>query len=182
MAVLGKRVRLRAIERDDLPAFVRWLNDPEVIQYLQMYWPLSRAQEEQWFEDSLRQQNDRIMAIETVDGLLIGDVGLHRIDWKERDATLGIVLGEKQYWGQGYGQDAIMALLRFAFETLNLHRVHLTVYAYNLRGIRCYEKCGFKKEGCLREAHYHDGRYHDEIMMGILASEFATRERSSADM
>jgi RimJ/RimL family protein N-acetyltransferase len=172
MSIAGKKIRLRAIERSDIPTFVRWMNDPEVTQYLVTYMPMSQAQEERWFEAQLEQHDGFILGIETLDGKLIGNVGLAHIDWKNRRAGLGVVLGEKEYWGQGYGTDAITALLGFAFKQMNLHSVHLTTYEYNKRAIRCYEKCGFKLEGRMRQAHFYDGQYHDELMMGVLRKEF----------
>jgi RimJ/RimL family protein N-acetyltransferase len=173
MSIPGKKVRLRAIERSDIPTFVRWLNDPEVTQYLKVYMPMSQAQEERWFEAQLEQRDGFILGIETLDGKLIGNVALAHIDWKNSRAGLGIVLGEKEYWGQGYGTDAITALLGFAFKQMNLHSVHLTAYEYNKRAIRCYEKCGFKLEGRMRQAHFCGGQYHDELAMGILREEFS---------
>jgi len=170
--ILGKKTRLRAIERGDILRFVKWLNDPEVRRYLAMYMPLSQAEEEKWFERQLEDQNSKVFAIETEEGVHIGNVGLHNIDWKNRKAILGIFIGEKEYWGQGYGSDAIRALLGFAFREMSLHRVYLSVYDYNERAIRCYEKCGFRHEGRLRKAHFSDGRYHDELMVGILREEF----------
>ena len=172
MSIAGKKIRLRPIERSDIPTFVRWFNDPEVTQYLKMYLPMSLAQEERWFEAQLDQHDLVIMGIETPDGKLIGNIALAHIDWKNRRSGLGVTLGEKEYWGQGYGTDAITTMLGFAFKQMNLHTVHLTVYEYNKRAIRCYEKCGFKLEGRMRQAHYYDGRYHDELMMGILREEF----------
>jgi len=172
MSIPGKKIRLRAIERSDIPAFVRWFNDPEVTQYLQTYMPMSQAQEERWFESQLEQRDGFIFGIETLEGKLIGNLGLVHIDWKNRRAGLGIALGEKAYWGQGYGTDAITALLGFAFNQMNLHSVHLTTYEYNKRAIRCYEKCGFKLEGRMRQAHFYNGQYHDELVMGILREEF----------
>lgn len=177
MTILGKRIRLRAIERSDIPAFVHWFNDPEIRKYLRMYMPFSQAQEERWFEAHLQDQSSLIFGIETLDGKLIGNIGLHDITWKDRHAYLGIVIGEKDYWGQGYGADAITTLLNFAFTQMNLHRVFLTVYDYNQRAIRCYEKCGFKHEGCMRQAHFYDGKYYNELVMGVLRDEFlANRE------
>ncbi len=172
MAIHGKKVRLRAIERSDIPTFVRWLNDPEVTQYLLMFMPMSLAQEERWFEDHLDNQRSHIFGIETSEGKLIGNVGLEDINWKDRKAVLGIVIGEKEYWGQGYGTDAIKTLLGFVFSQMNLRRVSLNVFPYNKRALRCYEKCGFKEEGRLRQAHFSNGQYHDEIVMGILKEEF----------
>ncbi len=174
--LFGESIRLRAIEREDIPAFVRWFNDPEVRRYLLMYKPLSKAREERWFEAHLDKQDEFIFAIEarTEEGWVhIGNIGLHRVDWKNRNATLGIVLGEKAYWGRGYGTDAVRTALRFAFQELNLHRVELEVVAENLRAIRCYEKAGFIREGTRREALFGDGRYHDAYMMAVLAGEAA---------
>jgi RimJ/RimL family protein N-acetyltransferase len=85
---------------------------------------------------------------------------------------LGIIIGDKGHWGRGYGSDAIGALLRWAFDNLNLNRIHLTVWSYNTRAIRCYEKCGFRHEGIMRQARYYDGQYHDEWVMAILRDEF----------
>jgi len=179
VTIQGKRIRLRGIERSDVPTFVRWFNDPEVTMYLRMYLPMSQAEEERWFEEHLERKSGVIFGIETTDGRLIGNCGLEGIDWKERRATLGIAIGEKEYWGQGYGADAITTLLRFAFTQMNLHRIQLTVYSYNERAKRCYEKCGFRHEGTLRESHFYGGRYHDELMMGILCEEFLGGEAVS---
>lgn len=173
--IVGKKVRLRPIERDDLPRFVEWFGDPEVRRHLLMYLPFSLAQEERWFEnllERLERQTDVLLAIETADGVHIGNVGLHSIDWKNRNAEFGIAIGEKAYWGQGYGTDATRTLLTLAFGEMNLHRVFLRVDTDNLRGIRCYEKVGFQREGILRQVGFKGGAYHDQYMMSILESEF----------
>ena len=178
MSIQGKRLRLRAIERTDIPTFVRWFNDPEVRKYLQMLMPMSLAQEERWFEAQLGDQGRHIFGIEALDGKLIGNIGLESINWKNSNAVLGIVIGEKDYWGQGYGSEAIITLLNFVFTQMNLHRVSLTVYEYNQRALHCYEKCGFKLEGCMREGRFHDGKYHDELIMGVLRDEFLSARAS----
>jgi diamine N-acetyltransferase len=177
--IIGKTVRLRPIERDDLPRFVDWFSDPDVRRHLSIYKPFSLAQEERWFENmaqSLERQEQVSMAIETAEGVHIGNVGLHAINWKDRCAELGIVIGDKAYWGQGYGTDAIQTFLGLAFGEMNLHRVFLRVDADNARGIRCYEKVGFQSEGVLRQVVFREGRYHDQYMMSILESEFVTDE------
>jgi len=89
----GQKTKLRAIEREDISTFVRWFNDPEVRQYLAMYMPMSKAEEERWFEEQLADQSSRIFAIETHEGVHIGNIGLHSIDWKNRKAVLGVVIG-----------------------------------------------------------------------------------------
>lgn len=177
--IVGEKVRLRPIERDDLPRFVEWFSDPEVRRYLLVYLPFSLAQEERWFENllgRLERQTDVLLAIETADGVHIGNLGLHSIDWKNRNAELGIAIGEKAYWGQGYGTDAIHTLLGLAFREMNLHRVFLRVNVDNARGIRCYEKVGFRQEGISRDAIFREGAYHDQYVMSILESEFKANE------
>jgi RimJ/RimL family protein N-acetyltransferase len=174
--IVGKNVRLRPVERDDLPRFVAWFADPDVRRYLEVYLPFSLAQEERWFEsllERLERQEDVVLAIETADGVHIGSLGLHAINWKNRCAELGIVIGDNAFWGQGYGTDAIRALLGLAFGEMNLHRVFLLVDVDNARGIRCYEKCGFQREGISRQAVFREGAYHDQYVMSILESEFA---------
>jgi len=169
----GKKTILRAIEQEDLPTFIRWFNDPEVRQYLLMYMPMSPAEKEgKWFERQLEDQNNRGFVIETTDGVYVGNCGLHDFDWENRCAVLGIAISEKEYWGRGYGSDAVRTLLGFAFGEMNLHRVQLEVYHFNLRAIRCYEKSGFKVEGRRREALFRNGSYHDTLIMGILREEF----------
>ncbi len=173
--IYGERVRLRAVERSDLPTFVRWFNDPEVRQYLDIYEPISTEGEEQWFEDLQKRQDVRVYALEARVGeewVHIGNIGLHRIRWKDRNAVLGIAIGEKEYWGKGYGADAIRTILRFAFEEMNLHRVELEVIDFNHRARRCYEKVGFRYEGTRRQAVFRNGAYHDLIVMSILRDEF----------
>jgi RimJ/RimL family protein N-acetyltransferase len=172
MSLIGKRIRLRAIERSDIPTFVLWFNDPEVRKNLLVYMPMSQAQEERWFEAQLEDQDRHILGIETLDGALIGNIGLENINWRDNKAELGIVIGEKEYWNNGYGSEAIIILLDFVFRQMNLRRVFLRVFEDNKRAMRCYEKCGFKVEGRLREAHFADGKYNDELVMGILRHEF----------
>ncbi|MCJ7736119.1 MAG: GNAT family N-acetyltransferase, partial [Anaerolineae bacterium] len=111
------------------------------------------------------------LAIEAEDGVHIGNIGLDQINWKDRSAELGIVIGEKSQWSKGYGTDAIRTLLGLGFREMNLHRIFLRVDADNARGIRCYEKAGFQLEGTFREAVFREGVYHDQRVMSILQTE-----------
>jgi diamine N-acetyltransferase len=181
--LIGNRVRLRAAERDDLPTFVRWFNDPEVTHFLAMYAPLSLAMEERWFEGILNDKDTFFFVVEALVGqkpVPIGSLALTHIDWKNRNAGFGISISEKEYWGQGHGTEAARVCLRFAFGELNLKRVYLDVYAYNERAIRSYEKVGFKHEGTRRQAFFRDGQYHDVHLMGILREEFEDAAESGA--
>ncbi|MCX7950339.1 MAG: GNAT family N-acetyltransferase, partial [Clostridiales bacterium] len=103
---------------------------------------------------------------------LIGNVGLHNINWISRIAEIGILIGDKNYWGQGYAKEAMKLVLDYAFNMLNLHMVYLKVYGYNVSAIKCYEKVGFKFAGKLREAIEVAGEKYDVIYMDILKREF----------
>ena len=183
--IVGEKVRLRPIERSDLPRFVAWFGDPEVRRHLLIYLPFSLAQEERWFEhllERLEQQSDLVLAIETAEGVHVGNVGLHGIDWKNRSAELGIIIGEKACWDQGYGTDAIRTLVGLAFREMNLHRVFLRVDADNVRAVRCYEKAGFQRERTSREAMFREGVYHDQYVMSILESELKDNVRRDSSL
>ncbi len=170
--IRGIKTRLRALEYDDLQHFVAWINDPEVRQFAAIRYPLSMTEEDQWWEGLHKRHNDHLFAIEVEDGTYIGNVGLVNVEPENRQATLGIIIGHKDYWGRGYGTDAIRALLAWAFDYLNLNRIGLKVYEYNPRAIRCYEKCGFRHEGVHRQGRYNQGRYFDELLMSVLRDEF----------
>ena len=178
--ICGTTTRLRRIEREDIPTFVRWFSDPKVREFVLLNRPISIAEEERWFENQLQDSNSEIFAIETNDGIHIGNIGLHDINWTHRRAEMGIVIGEKKFWSQGYGSDAIHTLLRFAFHELNLHRVSLQVYEDNGRAIRAYEKCGFQHEGRYREAIYRKGTYYDALIMSVIRREFDAQQAGSA--
>jgi RimJ/RimL family protein N-acetyltransferase len=179
----GKLVRLRAIEPEDLDRNFEWVNDHDVTRHLVIRYPLSRDVERGFVEG--RNANsfaNTILAIETKEGVHIGNCGLHEVQPENRKASLGIMIGDKQYWSNGYGTDAVTTLLRFGFGEMNLNRVWLHVFEFNERAIACYKKCGFVEEGRLRENHYGEGRYWDTVTMGILRSEYdalhGSRKRS----
>lgn len=171
----GRLVRLRAIEPTDIDRVYEWINDREVARFLMARYPMSRSDEEKWIEESSGNNGfgrDVRLAIETLDGVHIGTIGLHALRPEDRCAELGIMIGDKSYWANGYGTDAILTLLRFAFYQMNLHRVSLGVFPFNQRGLACYRKCGFVEEGRHRDEIYRDGRYWDIVRMGILRDEF----------
>jgi RimJ/RimL family protein N-acetyltransferase len=156
--------------------FVRWINDPDVRRGLSIDTPLSLPQEEKWFENNLQSPIEvQPLAIEAQydeDWQLIGNIGLMDLDWHARSAEIGIFIGEKHYWDQGFGKEAMELMLEHSFVTYNLHRIFLRVYDTNSRAIRCYEKIGFTHEGRMREAHFENGRYTDVLLMSILRPEW----------
>lgn len=168
----GERVVLRALEREDLPRCHKWFNDEEVTRYLRRGDPRSMDEEERWFEKQDADKSNLVFGIEDENGNLIGDIGLHNIDFRNGTAELGIVIGEKDKWDRGYGSEAIRVLLRYAFEELRLYHVEASVFVENRRSIRCLEKCGFVKEGVRRGLFFRSGKHHDAILFGILRVEF----------
>ncbi|MEX2247483.1 MAG: GNAT family protein [Dehalococcoidia bacterium] len=171
----GKIVNLRAREMTDLANFTRWINDTEVTRHLSMRYQMSLLAEEKWLSELVSQPMayDRVaFSIDTKDGVHIGSLNYHIIVPEERKASLGIMIGEKEYWAKGYGTDAIVTLLRFGFDEMNLNRVELRVFADNARAIACYRKCGFVEEGRLRQDRFARGEYTDTHIMGILRDEF----------
>lgn len=175
--IISETVRLRAIERQDLPLFVAWLNDPEVRQHLLVNIPLSQAQEDGWFDRMLaRPLEEQPLGIEvrTPEGWrLVGNCSFFDLDWRNRCCEIGIFIGDQEYWGRGYGTQVMQLMLKYGFNTLNLNRVYLRVYESNPRGIKCYEKAGFRHEGRLRQAIFQDGRYIDLLMMSVIRSEWS---------
>jgi RimJ/RimL family protein N-acetyltransferase len=184
--IYGEKIRLRAVERDDLPRFTRWLNDPDVLQGLSLYAPMSLAHEENWHAEVLRHPVDeQPMAIDLKmrgGWEHIGGAGFNVVDYRCRNAEFGIHIGEKKHWNKGIGTDVTRTIVRYGFETLNLHRIWLRVFAYNERAQHAYEKAGFTREGTQREAHYFQGRYVDVLQYSILRREWealsgGTKER-----
>ena len=173
----GKLVRLRAYEKSDLDAVMKWVNEEEVTDLLGgdlLVYPVSSLAEEKFVEAAANPSDkQKTFVIETLNNpRYIGGISFNVINWLNRSAGLGIVIGDKSLWGKGYGSDAMRVLMRLAFDKMNLHRLWLHVHDHNPRAIKSYEKCGFRREGVLREDHFARGRYHDTIVMGLLESEY----------
>ncbi len=136
----GKLVRLRPLEMTDLDRCYTWINDREVTHFLESRYPISRVEEEEWLAGAVRRTRppEIALAIETLaESRHIGTIGLHRVHAEDRKAGFGIMIGDKDFWSRGYGTDAIVTLLRFAFDEMNLNRVYLHVHADNARAIAC---------------------------------------------
>jgi RimJ/RimL family protein N-acetyltransferase len=174
--ISSKNVRLRAPERKDIPQWVAWLNDPEVTAGLYIVYPVGMEDETGWFDNIQKTPPaEHPMVIDIKVGetwVTVGNCGVHKIDWRVRCAEVGIFIGEKRYWNLGVGTETMRLLVQYCFETLNMNRVFLQVFANNKRAVRVYEKVGFIKEGCQRQAEYKNGEYIDVIIMGILRSEW----------
>jgi len=174
----GKLVRLSSEDPQVLAeAFARWNQNTEYMRLLDSdpahLWSAKKIQE--WFEkdlDSLLPNNLLFSIRSLADDSMIGFIAFDGINWTDRDTYVAIGIGEPAFWSKGYGSDAMCLMLRYGFTELNLHRISLTVFEQNPRGIRSYEKCGFKHEGRIRDFLLRDGRRSDMLHMGILRREW----------
>ena len=170
----SNRIILRPAQESDIPLFVRWMNDPETRQYIKRNMPLSEGEEKEWFVSLAKKSDANVhLVMCSVEGNKpIGVIGLHRINWQSRHATTGTVIGEKDYRDKGLGTEAKMLLLKFAFDTLNLHKVCSSAYATNGRSVHYSEKCGYKIEARLREQQFLDGKFVDMVLLAVFREDW----------
>ncbi len=173
---IGNRIYLRAPDEADIDLFLAWMNNPEIYRYIARNRPIGRAEEKEWVEKLHKREGDIVFVIVAKEeDRPIGSCGLHRIHGANRDAQLGIAIGEERYHNRGFGAEATELLCEYGFQVLNLNRIGLEVYDYNERACRCYEKVGFRREGRLRQARFWEGRYWDILQYGLLAEEWRER-------
>lgn len=171
--VEGDRIFLAPFDSNYSAIYAQWLNKLDPGVYLSTLPLMITPDSVKEYHASASAQGDHIFGIWLVEERsLIGSCGLHHIDTLNRRAEIGIYIGEDKQQNQGYGKETILLLLDYGFQILNLNSIYLQAYSYNTRAIQCYERCGFKTVGRLREARLINGRKYDHVYMDILASEF----------
>jgi RimJ/RimL family protein N-acetyltransferase len=173
--VHGRTTYLRPAERDDVPTFLRWINDLRTSRFLAFRSPLSTPLEERFFDQMLETQGKTAWFFvigRLEDDRPVGAIDLHAVDLTAGGAGLGVMIGDPDDTGRGYGADAIASLVDFGFGQLRLERIWLDVYDFNERARRVYERLGFVHEGTLRHAFFRDGRYADVHRMAVLRDEW----------
>ncbi|HEX3051567.1 MAG TPA: GNAT family protein [Aggregatilineaceae bacterium] len=158
----------------------KWVNGPGVFYWaIGNHWLVTHAEMEAWQReraDDPQWQAQRVsFGVQTKDGTPIGLFGMRRWLPHHRLAMLTAMIGEPDYWGGGYGTDALLLLVDFAFEWLDVHKVWLMTFSLNARVIRQMEKVGFTFEGRMREATYAEGARHDILAYGLLREEWPGR-------
>ncbi|TPG88166.1 N-acetyltransferase [Brevibacillus laterosporus] len=172
MLFQSARIYLRKMTADDVTIYHTWRNDMEVMRTTNPSIDLFTLDSTQEFVNLGSSTSKSYMIIDKESESSIGIVSLIQIDYKNRNAECIIDIGEKAYWGKGYGTEALKLLLDYAFLELNLHRVSLRVFSFNKKAIALYERMGFKHEGILREYIFRDGKWSDVFHMGILQREY----------
>jgi len=177
MSLAGDLVVLRRHRGENLKAFLRWYADPEVARLTRyQQGPLSPDEIQRFFYGRIMGADFLSMAIhERATDRLIGTCAFSQLDGDNGSTLFHITIGEHDAWGHGFGSEATALMVEHAFSRLGLHRVALSVFEFNGRAIRAYEKVGFAEEGRARQAIFRDGRYWDEIHMSILATEWQAR-------
>ncbi|MDQ7096614.1 GNAT family protein [Desulfosporosinus sp. PR] len=175
--ILGERIILREYRKEDIEHMRKWVNDPEVVDFLSdiFLFPHTINITEDFVNSVLKGEHkdscNLIIAKKDTEEYL-GQIDLIYIDWKNRAGEIGIVLGAAENRGKGYGTEAIKLLQRYVFNRLNLNRLEIKVRDFNIRALRCYIKCGFKEEGRLRQNFFVNGNYTDTIVLSLLKSEY----------
>ena len=174
----GNRIYLRPLDLADLETFYKWFNNPELRKFLVLNYPITKAQEKEFIENTMKDKDSVLLSIVAKkNDTLLGNIGLLKIDKIHRRADLGIALANLTYVSKGFGTEAMKIMIDYGFNELNLHRIELFVHEFNERAINAYKKVGFVEEGRKREAHYYYGKYHDQIIMSILRQEWPKKQK-----
>jgi RimJ/RimL family protein N-acetyltransferase len=168
----GRKVILRPVEERDIPNMQRWINDQEVIRGTLQFLPVSETGEREWLERIRKDSHAIMLAIETHEGRHIGTIGIFGISWRDGTAHTGTLIGEKDCHGKGYGTDAKMLLLNYAFNTLNLRKICSSSLEFNQASLHYNLKCGYKEEGRRKQQFFRDGRYWDEIKIAVFREDW----------
>jgi RimJ/RimL family protein N-acetyltransferase len=174
MNIKGNKVTLRAIEHSDLNMLHQWANDPTTQDIIgNIHFPSSRDYQTKWLNNIQDDELNQRLAIETENDGLIGLSSIMHIDWRNNHAWHGIVLGDKEIRGKGYGVDAVMATMRYAFDEMHLERLDGSIIEYNTVSYSLYcNKLGWKEEGRRRNYYFRKGRYWDQIVVGITKQDY----------
>lgn len=172
----GEKIILRPITKTDISLFLKWFNNPELLQYISLYLPMTETEEEEWIKNIAQNPKDNVIfvieVIENSDKVPIGDIGLFNINTKDQNCTLGIAIGEIDYWSNGHGTEASKLIIDYGFKQLNLHRISSSAIEYNERSIKLHKKLGFKEEGRRRKIYFKNGQFWDELIYGLLKEEW----------
>jgi RimJ/RimL family protein N-acetyltransferase len=172
--ITGEKIYLRSFEKNDMKLICKWHNDDEIMTLF----ALSEKKPEgfwfNWFEKIEKDPSIIYFGlVKKSDDKLIGYVHLEGISWQHKLCRdIGILIGEKDEWSKGFGTEGMNLMIRYAFKDLGLHRLELMTFPFNKRGLAVWKKCGFTKEGIMRNARFVNGKWQDVIFMSLLEDEY----------
>lgn len=170
--LVGEKVYLSPVSMDDIPTFMRWLNDMEVTRFISLSHRVYTEVLEKEAVERMAKSGNAFTIVDKETDKAIGNCDFLSENMLNRTAEIGITIFEKDYWSKGYGSDALRILLDFGFKLRNYNNICLRVLSFNSRAIACYEKVGFKRQGVQRETIIRGNEKYDLIYMDILASEY----------
>lgn len=169
----SKNIYLRPFNDNDLDLLHFGKNNAEVRETLFLFYPMTKEEIKNQIEEWIKSKDTTFFTVcEQETNEPIGETGLFRIDHISRAAVFYIAIHDPKYWSKGYGSQTTQLMLKYSFDILNLNRVQLHVSVENEKGVKAYEKVGFKIEGTLRQAMYHNNKYVDFYVMGLLREEY----------
>lgn len=184
----GKLTELRPVVEEDLQNVSKWNNDEALVTFASgsdkayqinnSHMGLSHYLEKNTLENNLLEDGQFFSIYSKEKETHIGKCDYRDVNWISRSATIGIMIGESEYWGKGHGEDSLDVLLRYLFYSLNLERIQIDTWSGNKRAIQFFEKCGFVLEGRLRKGEFINGHYYDTIIMSVLREDFMEGQRS----
>jgi len=173
--VHGRRLDLRPLSPDDVTeAYVRWLNDPETVRFTEARHATHTLESVRAYVAACAaREGDHLLGIFELAGCRhVGNIKIGPVNPRHKSASMGLIIGEKARWGRGYATEAIALAARYAFTALGLHKLTAGVIEGNEGSLRAFEKNGFLREGVRRRQNFCEGRYRDEILLGLLAEEW----------
>ncbi|WP_059747583.1 GNAT family N-acetyltransferase [Staphylococcus haemolyticus] len=159
------QINLRALKKSDSNLILNWMKNEKLRYLIGTVYPITELEHENWFQNRMLEKDNRMFVIDLDNEKSIGIVGFKNLDWVNRNSELFIYIGDEEYWGKGYGTQALELIIKFAFNNLNLHMLYLEVFSYNKNVTKTYERLGFKQDGILRQSKFQDGKYYDKIIM-----------------
>lgn len=173
--IIGDKLYLRGLERPDLEGgYFDWLNDREVTKFLDSgVFPNNVDKMEEYYRNIALSPNNIMLAIiDKESDKHIGNIKVGPINWVTRVASLGIMIGDKEFWGKGCGTEAIRLVVDYAFTRLNLHKVTAGIAAIHQASIKAFQKAGFEIEGQAKSQFFLDGKYYESLYLGITKEDF----------
>jgi RimJ/RimL family protein N-acetyltransferase len=167
----GSLITLRPPRIEEAEVMISWFADPDITRFLLLRFPPSLTGEKEWLETMGKSAEHVIWAIER-DGRIVGNTGLHDIDWVNQRAVTGTVIGDKSAWNQGIATEVMALRTRYAFTQLPLRKLQSTFIDGNQYSWGAQQKAGYRQVGRHREHHFRDGSWRDEVLTEVLRSDW----------